>query len=65
MTDDQELHHSPTEEQLEGYIKGTCDAEQAAAIRAHLAECPRCREWIDDARANEVLLESVRILVHK
>jgi WD40 repeat protein/predicted Ser/Thr protein kinase len=65
MTDDQELQHSPTAEQLEGYLKGTCSPDEAAAIRAHIAECPRCREWVDDARANEVLLESVRILVHK
>lgn len=63
--DDQELQHSPTAEQLDGYVKGTCSPEEAAAIRAHLAECPHCREWVDDARANEILLESVRILVHK
>ena len=65
MTDSHELQHWPSEEQLEGYLKGTCSAEDAAAIRGHLAECARCRQWIDDARANEILLESVRVLVHK
>ena len=65
MTDSHELQHWPSEEQLEGYLKGTCSAEDATAIRAHLAECARCRQWVDDARANEVLLESVRVLANK
>jgi WD40 repeat protein/tRNA A-37 threonylcarbamoyl transferase component Bud32 len=64
MTDAHEQHW-PTEEQLEGYLKGECSDDQAAAIRAHLGDCPRCRQWIDEARANEILLESVRILANK
>ncbi len=64
MADSHE-QHCPTEEQLDAYVKGTCPPDSAASIRAHLADCPRCRQWVDDARANEVLLESVRALLDK
>jgi eukaryotic-like serine/threonine-protein kinase len=64
MTESREPN-CPREEDLDGYVKGTCPADVAAAIRAHLETCDVCRQWVDDARANEVLLESVRVLMQK
>ncbi len=65
MPDSLDPKQCPSAEHLEAYLKAACPADQAAAIRDHLADCPRCRVWVDDARANEVLLESVRVLLSK
>jgi hypothetical protein len=34
------------EELLAGYVDGTLPAHELSAVRAHLAECPRCRQEI-------------------
>jgi len=46
----------PTEEQLSRYVaSGGDDGE----IAAHIRECPACRLWVEEARANEQLLRSL------
>ncbi len=50
----------PNAEQLEQYAVGACGAEDAAAIRAHVAQCPRCAQWLEDAWANQAVLGDVQ-----
>ena len=50
----------PTAEQLDGYLNGVGTDEDQVAVEAHLEHCPRCRAWLDEARANEALFDSVR-----
>ncbi len=37
----------------------------AAAVRAHLPQCARCRDWVDAARADEDLFPDVRRAVER
>ena len=50
----------PSEEQLAGFLSGTCPEVEAAGIRAHLETCSRCAQWVADARSNEALLPGVQ-----
>jgi hypothetical protein len=45
-----ELHHHEVEELLGAYALDAVDADEAAAVEAHLAECPRCRAEVDAHR---------------
>ncbi|MEW6252401.1 MAG: serine/threonine-protein kinase [Planctomycetota bacterium] len=49
----------PTAEELDGYVSGQLDREQAAAIHAHLVNCADCGTWVEEARAGQVLLADV------
>ena len=50
----------PSDGQLANYAAGGCSEEQAAAIAAHLKECPRCREWVERAQEDDAWLQGVR-----
>jgi serine/threonine protein kinase len=50
----------PTAEQLDGYLNEVGQADELAAVEAHVECCARCQTWLEEARANEVLLDSVR-----
>ena len=49
----------PTDEALAGYAGGEYAETEAAVVRAHVENCPRCSKWLADAEANEVILPSV------
>ncbi len=50
----------PTAEQLDRYVNEVGPADELAAVGAHLECCAHCQTWLEEARANEVLLDSVR-----
>jgi Domain of unknown function (DUF4349)/Putative zinc-finger len=40
--------HSPTPEELMAYLDGEAPADEAARVRAHMADCIECRRLADD-----------------
>jgi len=46
-------------DQLTAYLDGALTSEEAAAVAAHLAECPECRGTLDDLQAVRNLLRAV------
>ena len=52
-------HSCLTEKQMEACLAGATALEDAA-VSAHLSQCPRCRQRLADARANEDLLVNMR-----
>lgn len=55
----------PLEEQLEAYLSGACTDDQKAAIEAHLPSCPHCQQYVDDARSNQQLFDSVQRVMRR
>ena len=43
-------------EKIEGYVRDSLQAEEKAKIGKHIEECPKCKENISNALANESLL---------
>ncbi|MBI5764130.1 MAG: tetratricopeptide repeat protein [Planctomycetes bacterium] len=54
------MNRCPTEEELERLANSQGEPSRSPAIDDHLAACPRCRAWLDDARADEDLLGNLR-----
>jgi len=54
------MSQCPSAEQLDGYIAGAWPEAELAAIETHIEQCNVCRNWLEDARANEALFDSVR-----
>lgn len=54
------MNRCPTEEELERLANARGEPSRSPAIDDHLAACPRCRAWLDDARADEELLGNLR-----
>lgn len=50
----------PSDELLAAYAAGECPQAEVAKIREHIDHCKVCRQWLDDAAANEAILESLR-----
>ena len=40
----------PAELELAGYVDGRLSPEQAQSVSAHLAECPDCRQAVEEVR---------------
>ncbi len=49
----------PTIESMSAYADGELPAAQHGAFDAHLASCPRCREWLADLRAAQTGLRAL------
>lgn len=47
-------------DRLSAYVDGVLSDRDAAAVAAHLAECPACRETVADLRALRKLLRAAR-----
>lgn len=54
------MNRCPTEEELERLANSQEAPSHSPAISDHVAACPRCRAWLDDARADEDLLGNLR-----
>ncbi len=50
----------PDIELMERYVGGEADAGQRAAVEAHLGDCAVCRAKMEELRANETMLKSLR-----
>lgn len=46
-----EPRNHPEPERLEAYVEASLDAAGDAAVRAHLAACPRCREEVEELQS--------------
>jgi hypothetical protein len=51
-----QLTHAAIQELLGAYALDAVDAEEAALIEAHLADCPRCRSEVEEHREAATLL---------
>jgi len=40
-------------ERVSAYADGECGPLERMLVRLHLGQCPRCREWLDQVRADE------------
>jgi anti-sigma factor RsiW len=45
-----------TVELLAAFVDGTLESEAEQALRAHLADCPRCVEFLESYRATSRIL---------
>ena len=50
----------PDIDRLERYVRGATDADLVTATEAHLAACPQCRKKVEQLRADEEMLASLR-----
>lgn len=57
------MPNCPPEEQLAGFVAGTCSDAEAESVRVHMAACDGCASWVAEADANEGILDSVRVML--
>ena len=62
---DEARHDEQWYEMLSAYADGECSPDEQRLVRAHLARCPQCRQWLEQVAADrelftETLVSSAR-----